>query len=82
MPQFQNHGNMRTRNADGKRSGKSPLQVIQREARHMGSEAICRACTHWTQPDTTSDRVGLGRCAKTGVQQASYGICLKWEKNP
>ncbi len=81
MPQFQNHGNMRTRNEAGKRSGKSPLQVIQREARHMGTEAICRTCEHWTPPDLESKRVDIGWCGKADAQQTGYGICLKWQKS-
>lgn len=81
MPKFQNHGNMRKLNAAGEPSGKSPLQVIQREARHMGTEARCHTCTHWTAPDTSTELVDIGRCAQTRVQQSGYGICLKWQKN-
>ena len=82
MPKFQNHGNTRSRNAAGKPSGKSPLQVIQKEASAMGTEAICRNCEHWTPPATSTELVDIGRCAKTDAQQSGYGICLKWEKNP
>ena len=79
MPKFQNCGNLRSRNTAGKPSGNSPLQVIQREARHMGTEARCHTCTHWTAPDTSTELVDIGRCAQTGRQQTGYGTCLKWK---
>ena len=82
MSKFQNHGNMRPRNAAGKPSGKSPLQVIQKEARAMGSEAICNKCEHWTPPDVGSYLVDIGFCAIKDAQQSGFGICLKWQKKP